>query len=282
MSVPFYPEIESSGLSHIGPVREENQDAIQLPGKELPIERGLLFAIADGMGGYMHGGMASKLALDCLIKTFYAESHLSILKALRRGVEASNLAVYNTAQRMGQGRMGTTLTAAVVANDQLFLAHVGDSRAYLIRNGRVTCLTDDHTTVGDLVRMKVLSPDKVRTHAQRSILNRCIGLSLFVQPDLIQHQVQDGDRLVMCSDGIWSVIQDEEFAELAQDAPTAHNHNQRLIDLALERQTDDNVSAISVHLQRVAPAVSKNGHRRGWHLPDFFHNLLPVKRDSRE
>ncbi len=277
MTPPSFPEIDSNGLSHIGPVREDNQDAIQLPGADISSERGLLYALADGMGGYAHGGLASRLALESLVKTFNQETRLPVLKALRRGVDISNLGVYQTGQRLGQGPIGTTLTAAVVLGSHLFLAHVGDSRAYLIRDRQIRCLTNDHTTVGDLVRMKVLSPDQVRTHARRSVLTRCIGLSLFVQPDLVQLQLRDGDRLILCSDGVWSVIQDEEFAQLAQEASTAEEHNQRLIDLALERQTDDNASVITIHLQRLALAASRNGKGPSRSLAGFFRYLRSAK-----
>ncbi len=270
MTSPSSPEIDHSGISHIGPVREDNQDAIQIPNSGVPSERGLLYALADGMGGYAHGGLASRLALESLVNTFNQETRLPVLKALRRGVDISNLGVYQTGQRLGQGPIGTTLTAAVVLGSHLFLAHVGDSRAYLIRDRQIRCLTNDHTTVGDLVRMKVLSPDQVRTHARRSILTRCIGMSLFVQPDLIQLQLRDGDRLILCSDGVWSVIQDEEFAQLAQESSTAEEHNQRLIDLAFQRQTDDNVSIITIHLQRLAQAAARNGKGPARFLPDFF------------
>jgi PPM family protein phosphatase len=270
-------EIDANGLSHIGPVREDNQDAIQLPDVSIPPGRGLLYALADGMGGYAHGGLASRIALENLVKTFHQEESLPVLKVLRKGVDASNLGVFQASQRLGHGRMGSTLTAAVVQGDQLFLAHVGDSRAYLIRNGKITCLTNDHTTVGDLVRGKVISPDQVRTHARRSILTRCIGLSLFVQPDLIKLALQDGDRLILCSDGAWSVIQDDEFLQLAMESSSAEEHNRRLIDLALERQTDDNASVITVHLHRLAADVARNGNGHARSLTGFLRVLWPTK-----
>lgn len=256
------PEIECSGLSHVGPVREDNQDAIQLPNGHPSAERGWLYAVADGMGGYAHGRLASTLALEKLFEAFYGERALPTLHALRRGVELANLGVYTACQRLGAGRMGTTLTAASVIGNKLHLAHVGDSRAYLIRDNRATCLTNDHTTVGELVRMKVLPPDNVRTHAQRSILTKGLGLSLFVRPDLTQHTLKEGDRLILCSDGVWSVIEDQEFAQLAIETKGARELSQRLIDLALERQTDDNASAITVHIRSLSPSSAKNKQPR--------------------
>src|SRR3990172_3809836 len=116
-------EIECSGFTQVGPVREDNQDAIRMPEDHLPPDRGRLYAVADGMGGYAHGGIASALALEKLFETFYREHTLPALKKLRRGVEAANLGVYQTAQRLGVGLMGTTLTAAHLAGDKLHLAH---------------------------------------------------------------------------------------------------------------------------------------------------------------
>ena len=262
------PEFDVSGLSHVGPVREDNQDAIQLPESHHSHERGWLFAVADGMGGYAHGRMASTLALQKIFATYYGERALPAERALRRGIESANLGVYKEAQRLGAGRMGTTLTAASVIGNTLCLAHVGDSRAYLIRDQRAICLTDDHTTVGELVRMKVLPPDKVRTHAQRSILTKGVGLTLFVKPDIIKHTLKEGDSLVLCSDGVWSVIEDHEFAHLASQTKGARELSQSLINLALERQTDDNASAITAHIQGLSPSPANNHHqRKSWSVP---------------
>jgi serine/threonine protein phosphatase PrpC len=278
MTKPELPQIDAGGLTHVGPVREENQDTIRLPDERLPRDgepgRGLLYALADGMGGHAHGGLASSLALETLYAVFYgqatgSQATESLLKHLRRSVESANLSVYQAAQRIGAGRMGTTLTALHLLGDTLHLAHVGDSRAYLVRAGRATCLTKDHTTVGELVRVKLLSADKVRGHAQRSILNKAVGLGLFVQPDLSTVRLKENDRLVLCSDGVWSVIEDEELARLASEARTAPALSQSLINLALERETDDNVSAIAIHIQRLAPAPASAFHRE-W---GFFSSL---------
>ncbi len=267
------PEIEHSGLTHIGLTREDNQDAIQLPDRARAAERGALYAVADGMGGYAHGRLASTLALEKLSEVFYTARAEPVPRALSRGIKSANVRVFQMAQRLGAGRMGTTLTAASVIGNTLYLAHVGDSRAYLIRDQRAICLTDDHTTVGELVRMKVLPPDKVRTHAQRSILTRGVGLTLFVKPDITQHTLREGDRIVLCSDGVWSVVEDHEFAQLAALTTGAHALSQSLIDLALERQTDDNASAITVYIQSLSPSSAENGAARkrwAWLLRDWL------------
>ncbi len=260
-------------MSHTGPVRDDNQDSIRLPEGELSAERVWLYAVADGMGGYAHGRVASTLALEKLFAVFYKETGTPIPQALRRGIESANLGVFQRAQQLSAGRMGTTLTAACLRGHTLHLAHVGDSRAYLVRDHRATCLTSDHTTVGDLVRMKVLSPDKVRTHAQRSVLTKGVGLTLFVQPDITKHTLKEGDRLILCSDGVWSMIQDHEFAELAAKTRGAREFSQSLVDLALERETDDNASVITIHIHSLSAAPAEEERRgKSWGLPlrDWF------------
>ena len=167
------PEIESHGISRPGKVREDNQDAIRFwRPDDLSVKYGPLYGIADGMGGDAHGGVASSLALETFFDTFYKTNGISVPQKLRLGVQNANLGIYQTAQRLGVARMGTTLTAVNLVGKTLNLVHVGDSRAYLIRDNLATCLTNDHTRVGEMVRMKMLSAEKVRTHAQRSVLEK--------------------------------------------------------------------------------------------------------------
>ena len=240
--------VESSGLSVVGPVRKENQDAILLPNGQDSSSAGL-YAVADGMGGYAQGSLASKVALETFSRKFFEKINPDP-QTLHRGIESANIEVYLAAQRLGVGRMGTTLTAAYILDSTVYLVHVGDSRAYLIHNGRALCLTADHTNVGSMVRAKLISPDKVRTHALRSILTKTIGLGLFVQGDISQHKLHAGDHLILCTDGIWSVIQDDEFAKLVKDNLTPAEISQKLVDLALQRETDDNASVIVLYMRR--------------------------------
>jgi len=250
--------IEAHGLSDTGQVRQDNQDAIRFSraGEELPDRHGHLYGIADGMGGFAHGGIASTLALDILFKTFYA-SQGAPPQRLRQGVQDANLGVYQMANRMGVGRMGTTLTAVHLAGHTLHVAHVGDSRAYLVRDRTATCLTQDHTRVGELVRMRLLSPDKVRSHQQRSVLNKCLGLELFVQPDVFAVPVLPGDRVVLCTDGVWGVIEDQDFAEFSAAEPALEHFNQAVLEEALRRGSDDNLSLLSLSFRSLAGAPAR-------------------------
>jgi len=249
--------VECSGLSDIGPVREDNQDSIHLPSVNHPPELGLLYVVADGMGGYTHGAVASALAIQKLTETLFNGIGKPTPKSLRRGVESANLSIYKEAERLGAGRMGTTLTAAYIFEDALHLVHVGDSRAYLVRDRRATCLTADHTTVGDLVRSRLIPADKVRTHSQRSILTKSVGIGLFVAPDISLHKLQEEDYLILCSDGVWSVIQDEEFAQTVIESKGVDQVSQNLVNLALDRKTDDNASVVAIHIRELSALPQK-------------------------
>jgi protein phosphatase len=272
------PLIETHGLTDTGSVRQDNQDALRFcrPEDERAVLHGPLYGIADGMGGFAHGGVASTLALELLFRSFYASPGATPLQGLKQGFQAANLGVCQTANRMGVGRMGTTLTAVHLSGSTLSVAHVGDSRAYLIRDRTATCLTSDHTRVGELVRLRLLSPDKVRGHQQRSVLNRCLGLELFVQPDLFTVPVRQDDLIVLCTDGVWGVIEDQAFAEFAHAEPSLEGFNQAVLDQAIRNGSDDNLSLLSLRFRSLAAPVAQPSRST---LAAFLRRIfLPLQR----
>lgn len=247
------PDVESSGMSVAGLVREDNQDSIHLHDPKYGPERGRLYAIADGMGGYSLGDIASKIAIDSVSSALFS-SEIPNPGAIKTGIDTANLQVYNTAMKTGVGRMGTTITAAYLLGNTLHLGHVGDSRAYLVRDGRAACLTVDHTQVGEMVRAKLLSPEKIRTHANRSILTRAVGIGLFVKADITRQVLEEGDRIILCSDGVWSVIEDSEFGTETRNLHV-DEISQHLVDLAMKRESDDNASVVAFQVNQFHPAV---------------------------
>jgi protein phosphatase len=270
-------QVQVKGLSLTGPVREENQDSIRI---RLPDNSddsgnpGILLALADGMGGHAHGGLASRVAIDTLF-TALAGPTKSPGPALQRAVEQANLAVHQEAFRLNVGLMGTTLTVVNIINNRLYLAHVGDSRAYLIRGGKATCLTHDHTVAGEMVRLQIITPDKVRNHQRRSILNKSLGKDLFVKPELNTLPLKDNDVLILCSDGLWAYVEDHEFAKMTGEFHDPTELSQNLIDLALKRNTDDNVSVIALRLEQLAePAPLPATVTTGWRQALSFLGLL--------
>jgi protein phosphatase len=268
------PHIEIHGFSHVGKVREENQDSIRVCSQaNHPLDTmGHLFGIADGMGGYSNGAMASDIALNALFETFYQDSPVAVAQRLRLGVQNANTQIMQTVMKERLPPMGTTLTAVHLHGQTVHLAHVGDSRVYLVRDKVTWCLTNDHTRVGELVRMKLLAPDKARTHNQRSVLNRCVGLELFVQPDIEAITVQEGDLLILCTDGLWSVIQDEEIGRMAVEAENLERFGQQIFDLAMDRDSDDNLSVIALRLHKLDSKVPAPG--KGF----SFKSLNPFRR----
>jgi PPM family protein phosphatase len=258
----------SSGQCYIGPLRIDNQDSYRISEPADDVTRagfGCLYAVADGMGGYSYGDIASLQAVNAFFETYYAGRRGAFSRNLSSAMQAANLAVYQISQGLGGGRMGTTLSAACVVGNQLVLAHIGDSRIYLVRDGQATCLTRDHTHVGDLVAMRILSPDKVRQHERRSELNRALGTTLFIKPDIKCVALQPGDAFILCSDGVWSIIEDDELAALASDIDDPKSLCQVIVDLAIRRDSDDNLSTVAVRINDLVPLPGgRDEKRRFW------------------
>lgn len=248
------------GSTDVGRYRDDNQDAIRL---HTPLHddqlhgHGHLFGIADGLGGYSHGSLASTTALDTFFSTFYSATPGKNPQNLRFAAQQANTAVMQTSHKLGSVRMGTTLSAANIVGDKLHIAHIGDSRVYLVRGRQVMCLTNDHTHVGEMVRMKLLSPDKVRQHSNRSVLERCVGMQLFVQPEISQYSLHLDDYVILCTDGVWAVIEDDEFGQIVRAEGEPSRITDSLIGQALERDSDDNVSAITIHVRQFATREAK-------------------------
>jgi len=258
-------DIASFGCTGVGNVRQDNQDAMRFCREDdLTAAHGHLYGIADGMGGYAHGAVASSLALELFFETFYKSNGIAMPQKLRTAVQNANVGVYQAAQRIGAGKMGSTLTAVNFSGDRLSIAHVGDSRAYLVRDGRASCLTKDHTRIGEMVRLGLLPAEKLRGHHQRSVLSRCLGVDLFVTPDVEQATVRSSDVIILCTDGVWSVIEDHEFAAMASRGSAPEDLARRIFDTALSRESDDNLSVLAIEIRRVAPGPvgAASGSRR--------------------
>jgi PPM family protein phosphatase len=272
------------GQTVVGNYRDDNQDSIRLhlpSGDDQRSTMGPLFGVADGMGGYAHGGIASNIALDTFFNAFYNNSPGKTGQSLRGAAQQANAAVMKISHGMGSVRMGTTLTVMNIVGNQLHFAHIGDSRLYLVRNHKATCLTNDHTQVAEMVRLKLLSPNMLRHHEQRSILNRCVGMQMFVQADVSQITLEVDDTLILCTDGVWSVIEDEEFAKFVHKGAEPEQINTQLIEEALARDSDDNASAITVRVRGFsASAETSAGRAKGsWSLGNLLRKR-PFNRDA--
>jgi serine/threonine protein phosphatase PrpC len=257
--------VEYAALSDSGRVRDHNEDSLghAAPENETRARsHGWLFAVADGVGGHDHGEVASRLAIDTLVTGFHeavaGDPHSSLLQRL---VQAANIQVYEAGRSASPGgaSMCTTIVACALRYDRAAIAHVGDSRCYLVRRGHANLLTRDHTVVNDQIRLGVLSAREAANSESRHLLSRSLGADLFVGVETSDHQVMPGDVLVLCSDGLHGSLAAADIANrLPPNADLTHAAEQ-LVALANQRDGSDN---ISIQLIRIT-AVERVGMYRG-------------------
>ncbi len=258
-------EVEFAQFSDRGQVREQNEDYLGYSAPETPAQtrsHGWLFALADGVGGQERGEVASRAAVECVLAGFRAAKAGEPLSTLLpRLVRAANTQVYETGRAAGPGgvAMATTLVACALRYDRAVVAHVGDSRCYLIRRGHARLLTRDHTMANEQIRLGVLSREESAEAATRHILSRSLGIDLFVGVETRDHQVLAGDVLILCSDGLHGAVSVSEMAALATCNGDLHAAAEKLAALANGRDGSDN---ISVQLIRVR-SVERIGMYRG-------------------
>lgn len=211
------PDVEFFQLTDAGSGPAENEDAIG----HWPHEDGLLFALADGLGGQAAGEVASRVALEALAREMErAPGSWQVAKRLRRAVQEANLTLYNKAVAVPELRgMGTTLTASVVVGGSLVTAHVGDCRLYLLRDRVGRQLTKDHTWVAERVEYGLLDADEARTHPRRHDVTRCLGRELITAVDVLSLDIHPGDVLAQMTDGIHAVLNEAEIVELLNAHP---------------------------------------------------------------
>jgi PPM family protein phosphatase len=232
--------------SDTGRARRENEDSFYA--------RSPMFAVADGMGGAQAGEVASQLAVEVLQKGL-PDGRGSVEQRLRDLVEEANARI-NALSRTDDQRagMGTTMTLAYVGEDELSVAHVGDSRLYRLRDGGFERLTDDHTLVEELVRQGKLTPQEADTHPQRSIITRALGPEAAVEADSHTWPARDGDVYLICSDGLTSMISEGQVGEIMVSARSLEDAGRRLVDAANSAGGRDNITVILFRLEDVAAA----------------------------
>ena len=260
-------ELECGGRTEAGPHRETNEDTIGCfaPPDPLALQRkGYLYVVADGLGGHSAGEVASSSAVARLGEEYYSPSnHTRIEPALRQAVQAANLRIHELTHRHPEYRsMETTLSAVAVAGSQAYIAHIGDTRIYHWREGKLTQLTSDHSEAAELVRLRILKPEKVRDHPGRNTLTRTLGSRLIPRPDYLRQPVLSGDQFVLCTDGLWSEVEDQEIASVVASRSPAEASG-TLIQYALERDCGDNVSVQVVRVVSL-PETGPEPGRNGW------------------
>ncbi len=230
--------VRAAGLSDVGRARERNEDA-SFVGETL-------FAVADGLGGHRAGEVASGIAV-AEIESAQRKAGRAGSDTLLRAVQSANRRVFERAQEepdlLG---MGTTITVVAIDRGVAHLAHVGDSRCYLIRDGAITQVTQDHTLVARMVAEGKLSAEEAEVHPQRSVLTRALGAGPNVDVDTLELQLVAGDRLLLCSDGLTAVMSDDELGSAAASAADMEVTCRELIDEANNRGGPDNITVLLV------------------------------------
>jgi serine/threonine protein phosphatase PrpC len=207
------------------------------------------YLVADGMGGHTAGQIASDLAAQSAVAALetLAGGAASLTEKLRHAVAVANREIFDTAQEKPHlAGMGTTLVALLAGGDRIALAHVGDSRAYLIRAGKIRQLTDDHSLVAELVRRREITAHAAKGHPHRHVLTRALGVRRTVEADLAEMTPAAADIFVLCSDGLTGHVSDAEIAAEVEQAPDLDTACERLVALANSRGGEDNTTVMLV------------------------------------
>jgi len=268
-------EIQVGARTDAGCTRAYNEDAFSCYRADLPAsllaQRGWLFAVADGVGGRKAGEVASRYAVQRLQEVYYSrDSGDEIATALQDCVGQVNHELYEKSwSEPALNQMATTLVCAVVRGADLYVANVGDSRAYLIRNGVARRLTTDHSLAMELVRLGRITEEAALSHPFLAVLSRSLGKRVPIETDTFHKELQVEDVIVLCSDGLWGQVSGGELAEIAGRSPLQQAADD-LVALANERGGPDNISAIVLRLQPAGPLRERAAER----VMNFFARLL--------
>jgi len=245
--------VEVAGDTNVGRKRTHNEDAFSILG-----EYGL-YIVADGMGGHASGEVASRMAVDTLRDFFSATADdpertwpykMDRSKGyeenrLITGIKLANLRIYETAQRDIRKRgMGTTIAAIFTVEDGLYIAHVGDSRVYLLRDEVMELITEDHSLLNDYIKMKRLTPEEIANFPHKNVIVRALGMKETVKVDTRFHTPRANDTILLCSDGLSGPVTDDEMKEIVSNAADLKTATRQLIDKANENGGPDNISCV--------------------------------------
>ncbi len=249
-------DVEFAELSDLGKVRQGNEDFfghVLPPTPQRVRSHGWLFVVADGVGGHEFGEVASRLAVEAVLAGFQdapaGEPHGSLLSRL---VQTANQDIIDAGhQSYSQGcSMATTIVACTLRYDRAAIAHVGDSRCYLIRGGQASVLTRDHTVANEHVKLGLLSADEASDADTKHMLSRSVGSELVVKAEINEHQVFADDVLILCSDGLHGSVTGSEMAAIARN-DDLQQAAQRLVDIANQRDGGDNITVQVIRVRSV-------------------------------
>src|SRR5215203_6257910 len=242
---------EEAHKTDTGRQRHANEDSY--------FARAPMFAVADGMGGAQAGEVASRIAAGAF-EHGQVSGDASAEGQLEEIAQEANREIHKLAQQdSSRAGMGTTLTAAMVRDDEVAFGHVGDSRAYVLRDGQLKRLTKDHSLVEELRRQGRLTEEQAEEHPQRSIITRALGPEPSVNVDTMTFPARDGDVFLLCSDGLTTMVSDEEIREILTSARSLRSAVSRLIDAANRGGGRDNITAVAFRIADVEAKEEEEG-----------------------
>lgn len=239
------------GITNKGKVRRENQDCflLRLEGEH----ENSVFVVCDGMGGARAGGIASEIAAQIFVdevRRQLADEQVDTEQALRNACSVTNTAVFDRANSDKKlSGMGTTLVGGIGSGGELALANIGDSRAYHITCEDIERVTKDHSLVEELVENGDITREQAREHPRKNLITRALGVEMSVDCDTFKLQLSEGDRLLLCSDGLSNTIEDGEIFGLSISCKSPEDFCTQLITLSLERGAPDNVTALALEVK---------------------------------
>ncbi|HEU5228120.1 MAG TPA: Stp1/IreP family PP2C-type Ser/Thr phosphatase [Ktedonobacteraceae bacterium] len=266
--------LDVAQLTDVGRKRPHNEDnmAYVIP-KDLQVmaRKGALFIVADGMGGHAAGEVASEIAVDTVSNVYYQDDSEDVAVSLLHAIKRTNALIHQrAAENMLRSGMGTTCVTAVLRGDTALIANVGDSRAYLIRNGQARQVSQDHSWVEEQVRAGLLTRDQAHSHAQRNVITRSLGTQSDVEVDLFSEQLEEGDTLLLCSDGLSGYVTEDDLRVIVdQFAPQESVY--RLVERANENGGPDNITAVVVRVLEV-----------GWSAPGARRPVFAGGRENED
>ena len=243
-------KINVYGASSVGKVRKLNEDSFSFDSSRG--DKGSIFLVCDGMGGHKAGEVASQYASIKVVEYFYKSPQKDIPSKLNEAIRKVNKEIYNLSQKDSSKRgMGTTLVAIVLFENILYFANVGDSRAYLLRNDSIRKLTKDHSWLEEKISEGILSPSEARNNPNKNIITKCVGYEPDVEPNFGSILLKEGDRLILCSDGLWDELNDFKIKEIALSNRDLKKSVGRLISAAEGNGGKDNITVVGIDYGKV-------------------------------
>jgi serine/threonine protein phosphatase PrpC len=260
------PGLDLAQLSDVGMVRERNEDAYgywESDNEDEFREKGRLAVVADGMGGHEGGQLASDIAVRTVCEVYREAASLEPPEALEKGLREAHERIRSFASENPQyHNMGTTCTAAVIRGTHLWVAHVGDSRLYLFRNGRIRRMTRDHSYVNQLVEHGIITNAEAEHHPQRNVLTSALGIGrdgASIDVSAEPTQLEPGNTLLLCTDGLWGLVNELElFDAVTENSPT--DACRLLVNMAKERGGPDNITVEILRFVSFTPSSNHDGH----------------------